>query len=42
MTWKQATISRILLIIARMLAEDPDLCADLRHLSNHINFKADQ
>lgn len=37
MTWKEKTIARILLLIARMLAEDSAIADELRHLSNHIS-----
>lgn len=36
MTWQQKTIARILLILARMIA-DPSIADELKHLSNHIN-----
>lgn len=36
MTWKDKTIIRILLVIARMLTHDEMLFAELEHLSNHI------
>jgi hypothetical protein len=35
-TWKEKTIARILLLIARMLTDDADLTAELKALSNHI------
>jgi hypothetical protein len=37
MTWKQKTVVRILLMIARIISEDEALAADLQHLSNHIS-----
>ena len=36
MTWREQLIARILLIIARMVADDDDLQDVLRHLSNSI------
>lgn len=36
MTWRQITISRILLLIASMIADDPQVRDELRKLSNHI------
>lgn len=36
MTWKETTIARILLILARMLADEQSLTLELQNLSNHI------
>lgn len=36
MTWREVLITRILLLIARMVADDDVLKDELRHLSNHI------
>ena len=36
MTWREQLIARILLLIARMVAEDPAVADALRHLGNHI------
>jgi hypothetical protein len=35
MNWKQKTVVRILLLVARMLA-DEDWAEEIKHLSNHI------
>ena len=40
MTWREKLIARILLIIARMVADDPMIAADLKNLSNHIEQRA--
>lgn len=37
MTWKEKTIVRILLLVARMLAEDSELREELQNLANHIS-----
>lgn len=36
MTWREQLLCRILLIIARMVADDPAIAADLKTLSTHI------
>lgn len=36
MTWREKTIIRILLLIARMFADDK-LATEIQHLSSHIN-----
>ena len=40
MTWREQLVARILLIIARMVATDPVLAAELKHLANHISVDA--
>ncbi len=35
MTWKERTVVRILLLVARMLSEEP-WADEIKHLSNHI------
>jgi len=35
-TWRQITVCRILLTVARIVANDPPLQEELRTLSNHI------
>lgn len=37
MTWREKTIATILLLIARMLADDPAIAADLKTLATHIS-----
>ena len=37
MTWREQLVIRILLIIARMAADDPVIREDLKHLHNHIH-----
>lgn len=41
MTWREKTLARILLLLARMLADEPELKADLKHLANHIHVSPD-
>lgn len=36
MDWKQKTVIRILLLVARMLASEP-WAAEVNHLANHIS-----
>ena len=36
MTWREQLLVRILLLIARMVADDPVIADDLKHLSNHV------
>ena len=36
MTWREALIARILLIVARMVADDPMVAQALANLQNHI------
>lgn len=40
MTWREQFIARILLIIARMVADDPVLRDDLKNLANHASVHA--
>lgn len=40
MTWREQLIARILLLVARMVADDPELADALKHLSNHIGIHA--
>jgi len=37
MTWREKTIARLLLLIARMLCEDSEIAAELKYLSAHIS-----
>lgn len=37
MTWKEKTIVRILLIIAKMLAEDPQTELEIKQLAAHVS-----
>lgn len=41
MTWREKTIARILLLIARMLCDDPELQTDLKNLSTHIHVSSE-
>lgn len=36
MTWKETLIARILLLVARMVADDPALATEIKHLANHV------
>jgi hypothetical protein len=36
MSWKQKTVIRILLLVAKMVNDDEWLKEDIKHLSNHI------
>jgi len=36
MTWKEKTVAKILLIIARMITDNNELKVELTHLANHI------
>jgi hypothetical protein len=38
MNWKQKTVVRILMIVARMVAEDEWLKDELKNLANHISI----
>lgn len=40
MSWKEKTIARILLILARMMSEDVWLKRELETLSTHISVHA--
>lgn len=40
MTFREKLICRILLIIARMVADDPVIDTELKHLASHINVTA--
>jgi hypothetical protein len=40
MTWREALIVRILLIVARMVADDPVTSDELKHLSSHVSVHA--
>lgn len=40
MTWREKTIARILLILAMLLSEDPQLRRELQGLGNHIAANA--
>ena len=42
MTWREQLVARILLIIARMVAGDAALQAELRNLSNHIGANGEK
>lgn len=42
MTWREALIARVLLIIARMVCDDPELRSNLRDLSTHIAVNHDK
>lgn len=38
MNWRELLIAKILLIIARMVADDPAIATELKNLSTHINM----
>lgn len=38
-TWREALIARILLLLAQMFADDETLAGDLKNLSNHITIE---
>lgn len=40
MTWKEQLVARILLLIARLVCDDPALSQDLKTLSMHIQVNA--
>lgn len=40
MTWREKTVVKILLLVARMLCEDPAIEAEVKHLANHISVHA--
>lgn len=42
MTWRQRTVCRILLLVARIVAGDADLERRLEHLANHIDVHGTQ
>ena len=37
MTWREKTVARILLIVAKMVARDPATVKDIEQLSSHIS-----
>lgn len=37
MTWRERTVVRILLIVARIVYKDPGLCEEIDKLANHIS-----
>lgn len=37
MTWREITIAKILLLIAKIISEDDELTLELKNLSNHIS-----
>ena len=39
-TWKERTIAKILLLLAQLLSEDPELTKKLQHLATEINMNA--
>lgn len=41
MTWREKLICHILLIIARMVADDPVVRDEVKYLSNHISVSKD-
>lgn len=40
MTWQQQLIAKILLLVARMVCDEPVLREEMKHLSNHISVNA--
>ena len=37
MNWREKTVARILLIVARLLADDPVIQKEIQNLSTHIS-----
>lgn len=40
MTWREKVVAHILLLLARMLTEDPAIADELKKLSAHISVNA--
>lgn len=40
MTWREKCVVRILLLVARIVADDEALQTEIQHLSNHIGVHA--
>jgi hypothetical protein len=40
MTWRDQLVARILLIVARMFADDPRVAEDIKNLATHISVNA--
>ncbi len=38
MNWKDTTIASILLLICRMITDDPALRENLKNLANHLSY----
>ena len=36
MTWREQLVIRILLLVARLVAEDSRVADEIRHLTNHV------
>ena len=37
MTWREEMVAKLLLLVARMLCDDPALAQDIKHAANAIN-----
>jgi hypothetical protein len=40
MTWREKLVARILLLVARLVCDDPAIRDEIKHLSNHIGVHA--
>lgn len=40
MMWRTEIVIRVLLLVAKIMADDPDVKRDVTNLSNHINSKS--
>ena len=40
MTWREQLVVRILVIIARMVSDDPVIREELKHLGTHVQVNA--
>lgn len=40
MNWRELLIAKILLILARMVADDPAIASELKNLQSHIQVHA--
>lgn len=40
MTWREKLVARILLIVALLVADDPAVRQEIKHLSSHIGVHA--
>ncbi len=37
MTWREQMVCRILLLVARMFADDPALAVEIKHIANTVS-----
>lgn len=42
MTWREQLVARILLLVARMVCDDPALDAEIKTLATHIGVHGDK